>query len=137
MNRLRDRLGDLSRYADRLPPMAFDFDFDPAQGPRWRLGITVSELGEQLAAYFGARDGGVLVAAVREGSPAARAGLTAGDVITSVDGTPVRSRSELVRGLRDGDAVTLGIVRDRKATTVKIEPRGQAAAAVKQPARAR
>jgi serine protease Do len=127
-DKLRDRLGDIGRYIDRLPPMNFDFDFDvPTDVPsRGRLGITAAPLGDQLADYFGAKDGGVLVAAVTDDSPASRAGLHAGDVIASVNGTPVRSPGELVRALRDArdrDPITLGVVRDRKARTVTLSVR--------------
>jgi serine protease Do len=127
-DKLRDRLGDIGRYIDRLPPMNFDFDFDfpPDVGSRGRLGITTAALGDQLADYFGAKDGGVLVAAVSDDSPASRAGLEAGDVITSVDGTAVRSRGELVRALRDArdrDTIALGVVRDKKARTVTVSVR--------------
>jgi serine protease Do len=115
-DRLAERLGDLG---DRLP---FNFDFDlEAAGPRGRLGATVENLTPQLATYFGVRDG-VLVSAVSENSPAARAGLTAGDVIITIDGRSVSSRNTLVRLLRDMTAnqeITIGIVREKKESSVK------------------
>jgi S1-C subfamily serine protease len=89
-----------------------------------RLGVSVDELTHQLAEYFGAKDG-VLVTAVTDGSAAARAGLKAGDVITSINGASVTSRDDLVRGLRDAsEDVSIGIVRDKKESTLKakIEP---------------
>jgi S1-C subfamily serine protease len=106
----------------------FDVDVDGFR-PRTRLGIVVDDLTPQLAEYFGAKEG-VLVTSVTASSAAERAGLKAGDVITAVNSIPVRSRSEFVRQLRDvreGDA-TLGIVRDKKAATVKatIEPAARA-----------
>lgn len=121
-DRLRERLGDL---ADRLPPFNFDFAV-PGPSSAGRLGVSVAGMTTQLAGYFGAKEG-VLVTAVTDQSPAARAGLKAGDVLTSINGMSVRSRGDLVRALRDvgeGD-VTIGIVRDKKESTVtaKIEPR--------------
>jgi serine protease Do len=129
-DRLREQLGALGSLRDRVP-FNFNFDFDlPGVMPGRRLGVTVDELTNQLAEYFGAK-GGVLVTTVTDGSAAARAGLKAGDVITSVNGQQVRSRDDLVRALRDGDRgagapgdrnsdeVTLGIVRDKKESTVK------------------
>jgi len=128
-----DQLRELGRLGERLAPFNFNFDFDfPGALSGRRLGVGVSELTDQLAQYFGAKDG-VLVTSVTDGSAASRAGLQAGDIITSINGRPVRSREDLVRELRDatGDDVTIGIVRDRKETTVtaKIE------AAPRRPAR--
>jgi serine protease Do len=113
-NGLRDRIG-------RIPSdLNFDLDLAGIQG-RSRLGVNVMELTPELAAYFGAKDG-VLVASVTADSPAARAGLKAGDVIASVNGQNVASRNDLMRILRnvgaDGD-VTIGIVRDKKESSVK------------------
>src|SRR5207237_3079330 len=85
-DRLRDQLGDLSNRFN------FNFDFDlPELGSGRRLGVSVLELTDQLASYFGVRRG-VLVTAVTEGSPASRAGLKAGDVITGVKRARVEAR---------------------------------------------
>jgi S1-C subfamily serine protease len=68
------------------------------------LGISVGEPG-----MFGDVDG-VAVAGIRDGSPAARAGLGAGDVIVSFNGNAVRSYSNLVARLlrwHPGDIVRL------------------------------
>ena len=120
-----DRHGDFDYFRDL--PFNFNFDFDiPGMGMgASRLGVTVDELPRQLADYFGAKDG-VLVTTVTDGSAAQRAGIKAGDVITSINGEPVNSRSELVSALRHADAeeITVGIVRDKKETSLKakIEP---------------
>lgn len=108
-------------------PMTFDFDRLPRfTSPRGRLGIQLGDLTPQLAEYFGVKDGGVLVSAVTVDSAAAKAGLKAGDVITSVNGDRVRDAEDVIdelAGVERGE-VTLGIVRDKKETTVKatIEP---------------
>jgi serine protease Do len=124
-DRLRDRLGDLEGLADRIP---FDFNFDlDLPSMRGRLGVTVQELTPQLDTYFGAK-GGVLVTSVAEGSAAEKAGLRAGDVITSVNGTAIHARNELTRSLREADGeATIAIVRDKKEMTLKakIEPRSR------------
>ena len=134
---MRDLGRDLGRLGDRLPPFNFNFDFDTAMMPGRRLGVTVEELTGQLADYFSAKEG-VLVTSVTDGSAASRAGLKAGDVITSVNGERVRAREDLLRGLREatGEDVKIGIVRDKKesSVTAKIDapttrriPRGRPA----------
>ena len=111
------------------PPMRFDVpnrEWSPEgqrRGPsQMRLGVGVQGLTPQLAEYFGAKDG-VLVTTVRDGSPAAAAGLKAGDVITGVDGRDVRSPSQLADAVREGDALELKIsyVRDRKTADVRVK----------------
>ena len=103
-------------------PMDFDFDMvPPMTSPRGRLGVQLNELTPQLADYFGVTDGGVLISSITKDSAAEKAGLKAGDVITSVNGDRVRHSDDLVDELRDakeGD-VTIGIVRDKKESTVK------------------
>ena len=116
-SRLRDRLGDLG---DRLAPFNFNFDFDlPEIVSGRRLGALVLPLTRQLSTYFGAPLG-LLVTAVTDGSPAARAGLKAGDVITSVNGQRVESRADLQGAIGDAptDKIELGIVRDKKESTI-------------------
>jgi serine protease Do len=105
----------------RFDPPAFDFDFRMAPGTaRARLGVQIESLPPQLAEYFGVKDGGVLVSGVTKDSPAEKAGLKAGDVITSIDGDRVRDYGDLIGELRSktGD-VTIGIVRDKKESTLK------------------
>jgi S1-C subfamily serine protease len=117
LNGLTDRLNNMN--FDRMRDFNFDYAFPEMLSGR-RLGVSTSELTDQLAKYFGVDDG-VLVTAVTDGSAAAKAGLKAGDVITSIDGHRVTSRDDLVRDLRDGttDDVSIGIVRDKKEATVK------------------
>jgi serine protease Do len=128
---MRDFGRDFGRLGDRFSNFNFNFDFPALSGRR--LGVAVEELTGQLGEYFGAKDG-VLVTAVTDGSPAAKAGLKAGDVITTVNGDRIGSREDLVRALRDttNEDVKIGIVRDKKesAVTAKIE-------AVRRPLRGR
>jgi S1-C subfamily serine protease len=116
-----------------LPPLAERFDFDfrdfgDLWGRRPRLGLTYQELTEQLAAYFKV-EGGLLVTSVNEGSPAAEAGLKAGDIIVRANAKDVRSSDDL-RDLLDeaepGAEITLGLQRDGRPLDVKAklaEPR--------------
>ena len=106
---------------------AFSLLLSPGQG---RLGVGVEDLTEQLATYFGTKDG-VLVRSVDDGSPASKAGIRAGDVITSINGEAVNDVDHLLGRLNraeDGAEVTIGLVRDRKPMTLKakLEPRKRA-----------
>ncbi|HEX8723145.1 MAG TPA: PDZ domain-containing protein [Pyrinomonadaceae bacterium] len=94
---------------------------------RRRIGVTTTALGKQLADYFGVSHG-VLVSAVEEGSPAEKAGLRAGDVLTEVDGRQVGDADDLVEALsaKEEGEVTLTVVRDRKQRTVRVTPERRA-----------
>ena len=107
-----------------------------------RLGLKVQELDGQLGEYFGTSKG-VLVNSVEADSPAARAGLKAGDVVTAVNGKAVAEPSELieaVQAVEDGATLAIDYTRDKKAQSTKAtldkdEPSGTAAeAAAGQPA---
>jgi S1-C subfamily serine protease len=90
------------------------------------LGVEGIDLPSDRAEAMGL-DGGAYLSEVEAGSPAAAAGLAAHDVITEVDGRPVRSISALVVAMRDrnpGDVVQLGYNRageDRSTTAVLAE----------------
>ncbi len=102
-------------------PFNFDFDMLPRMtSPRGRLGVQLGDLPPQLAEYFGAKDGGVLVSSVTKDSPAEKAGLKAGDVITSINGDRVRDSDDLIDELRDKEGeVTIGILRDKTESSLK------------------
>jgi len=72
--------------------------------------------------------GGVLVKQVIEGTPAARAGLLAGDEVKTIDGVAVAKPAELIERVQDkgvGEKVTLTVLRDGKtvSATMALEPR--------------
>jgi serine protease Do len=102
---------------------------------RPRLGIDAEDLNGQLGAFFGAPDGeGILVREVNSGSPAEKAGVKAGDVITSLNGERIRSVGELrekLSGKRDEKdrTVKLGVLRNKSAITLTVELPEQAARA--------
>jgi len=91
-----------------------------------RIGVSTMELTKQLADYFGITGGkGVLVTAVTEDGPAARAGVRAGDVITAVDGEAINSPGDVTRVInrkKEGD-VTLTVVRNKTQQTIHVTPR--------------
>ena len=80
-----------------------------------------------------AQDGAVVVAGVEPGSPGARAGLVAGDVLLAVGGQPVTGADDLVRLLTGdtiGRAVELDVLREgaRRQLTLTPEERQRRAA---------
>jgi serine protease Do len=102
------------------PPAVWGFDELIGRSTN-RLGISVSTLSSQLAEYFGTKEG-VLVSSVTDNSAAAKAGIKAGDVITSFNGTAVNDPSDVrrrVADLSDGDEFTIAVMRDKKAVTLK------------------
>ncbi|MET0624971.1 MAG: PDZ domain-containing protein [Pyrinomonadaceae bacterium] len=110
---LRERLEEMQRKS----PGFF------ALGASRRIGVSTSTLGRQLADFFGVQHG-VLVNSVESNSPAERAGLKAGDVVTEIDGKKVEDPDDLVRALgekQEGE-VTLTVVRDRNRRTVRVTP---------------
>ncbi len=99
----------------------FYFNF----GAGRRIGVSTTPLTEQLANYFNIGGGrGLLVTSVNDNTPAAKAGLKAGDIITAVNGKSVGETGELSRALNDqGEgAVTLTVVRDKKERAVTLVP---------------
>lgn len=89
------------------------------------LGIQVDNLNQQLGEFFGVKNGeGLLVKSVEKGSPAEKAGMKAGDVITRAENEKISDRSDLRRVLRShrsGGKVTLGIVRDKHEQNLTID----------------
>lgn len=108
-----------SKAAKVLPPLPSKIEGLFSYGGR--LGISIQDLSPQLAEYFGTKDG-VLVTSVTESSNASRAGLKAGDVITSFNGQTVDDTSALSRRsqrLEAGDEFTIAVMRDKKPLTLK------------------
>lgn len=89
---------------------------------RGRLGVVVQDLNQALAQSFGldaAR--GALVSRVEADSPAARAGIEAGDVIVKIGDEAVVSSAELppkVAAIAPGQPITLEVWRQGKTRTV-------------------
>jgi len=112
-----ERMDDLpERIAPRMHMMRLG-------GPP-RLGIRMHDLTDQLAEHFGVgEEGGVLVASVREGSPAAEAGLQAGDVVVRFDGEGVDDPHDLLVAVHGAEAgsVPMTVVRDGEERTVTVE----------------
>jgi serine protease Do len=102
-------------------PQVFSYGF----GNNRRVGITTTQLTKQLADYFGVGDGqGILITSVGENSPASKAGLRAGDVITEVNGEKIENAGDFTRALnrKDEGEVTLTIIRSKSRHTIKVTP---------------
>jgi serine protease Do len=129
-------------YTFTTPEGAYAYGFGAGSG--FGMGVTPSigisgeNLNGQLGTYFGAPDGeGVLVREVQSGSPAEKAGLKAGDVITKVSGDRVKTLGELqskLREKREDKTVQITVVRHGAETNLTVEPNKPKAIA---PARAR
>jgi serine protease Do len=92
---------------------------------RGYLGIQIQPLSKELAEGLGlARDKGALVDNAEDGTPAADAGLKAGDVVTAVNGEPVSDARELSRriaALQPGSKAELTYLRDGKQQTANVQ----------------
>ena len=119
------------RHPEHLAPPSsfvmpdFDFQFVAPEVMDMRtplLGISAEDLNGQLGAYFGAPNGeGILVRDVKRGTPAEKAGLKAGDVITKVDDKPVKSLRDLRAELREkGEQKTVNLFVLRKGSTMNV-----------------
>ncbi len=85
------------------------------------LGVRPQDLTEDLSAQFGA-ERGALISQVTEQSPAERAGLKAGDVITKVNDTEIRDARHLlmtISQIAPGSEITLTYVREAKTATAR------------------
>jgi serine protease Do len=130
----RDTMSNVQSFGTENPqiwkwegPLANkDKDMVFAFGNNRRIGVSTVELTRQLAEYFGIADGkGVLVTSVSADSPAAKAGIKAGDVITAIDGEKVEATGDISRAInskKDGD-VTLTIIRNKSQQTIRVTPK--------------
>lgn len=89
------------------------------------LGVQIQPVTSDIAESLGLKsEKGALVSSAQDDSPAKKAGITAGDVITQVDGKDVASPKELARliGASDpGKSVDVTIWRDGKTETMKLD----------------
>ncbi len=90
---------------------------------RGYLGVQVRELTPEVAQRFDLKDGGVVVAEVFDNTPAAKAELKPGDIITSIDGKAIRDGSELqsiVTGLPISKSAEIALVRDGQPMKMSV-----------------
>jgi serine protease Do len=81
------------------------------------VGADVNPVRTQLADYFGVKSGtGLLVESVDDPSPAARAGLKAGDVVVKVDSQQMTSKNDWLKAIRNhrGQPVQVTVMRNKQ-----------------------
>jgi serine protease Do len=88
------------------------------------IGVQIQPVTPEIAESLGLKKPlGALVAEPQHGSPAAKAGIEAGDVIVSLDGKPVHDARELARrisSMAPGAAVKLGIFRKGSEQAISV-----------------
>jgi serine protease Do len=88
------------------------------------LGVVIQKVTPELAATFGLKESeGALVSDVMENSPASKANIARGDIITSFDGKKIKEMDQLpkiVATVEIGKKVKLGIVRDGKPLELEV-----------------
>ncbi len=83
--------------------------------PLW-LGLMAEDVDSRMAMALGLREArGVLVGAVFEGTPAARAGIAPGDIIESINATPLRNQT-------GGESLRLSLRRGEKTLALDVTP---------------
>ncbi len=91
---------------------------------RGRIGVEITSITRELADSLGlAKVEGAVVGRVEEDSPAAKAGLEAGDVVLKIDGKTVEGSPDLsrtIRAVRPGQKVTLSVSRVGKIRDIVV-----------------
>ena len=90
-----------------------------------RLGVSIQEVNQSLAESFGLKTtAGALVGTVEKGSPAAKAGLEAGDIILGVNGKDISTANELpvvIANMPPGETAKLQIWRKGSTRQVDVQ----------------
>ena len=98
---------------------------DHGQVHRGMIGVTIQPVTGDIASSLGlSHVGGALVNSVQSGSPADKAGIKRGDVITSVNGTAIKDTNSLRNDLAQmapGTTAKLTVVRDGKDQTFDVK----------------
>ena len=121
--KLKDSEGHLKAFPPNFGEFAFVNPGDFTLLSTSRLGISAESLTDQLAQFFGVKDGkGVLVASVMENGTAAKAGIKAGDVIIAVGDQRVESIGSLLKALssKTEGTVDVKIVRNHAEQTINV-----------------
>jgi S1-C subfamily serine protease len=88
-------------------------------------GAMLEKMSTQLADFFGVPSGaGLLVRSVIDNSPAALAGMHAGDVVIRADAKPVTSTGDWAKAIKNshGHSLSITVMRDKKEQTLTLTP---------------
>ncbi len=99
-------------------------------------GAMLEKMSSQLAEFFGVPNGaGLLVRSVQENSPAAFAGMHAGDVVVRANANPVTTTADWAKAIKNSHGRPLNIVvmRDKKEQTLTLTPDGKKRSSLTQP----
>ena len=103
------------------PDHAEVFEWSMGKG---RLGVMVMSLTPELRQHFGAASAeGVLVARVEADSPAAKAGVRVGDVLTKANDQAIDDAGDVRAALasfKKGDSVEVDVIRDHKPVSLRV-----------------
>ncbi len=91
---------------------------------RGRVGVSIQPVSEDMAKQLGlSKAQGVVIAQIEAGSPAAQAGLQAGDVVTKINGANVESVRDFARYIGDskpGTHLQLDIWREARSQNIEM-----------------
>src|SRR5271166_6944571 len=94
-------------------------------GPSSYLGVDISDIGtDRLGALKLKEEQGVEVTMVDQDAPAGKAGIKEHDVILTMNGTAIESKTQLQRMIHEtppGRVVSLGLSRDGQPMTIKVQ----------------
>ncbi len=96
-------------------------------------GAVLETMGPQLAEFFGGA--GLLVRSVDANSPAAAAGMKAGDVVVRVNAAPIANGNDWSRVMREqaGKSVSVVVLREKHEQTLTLVPDGKRRSALTLP----
>lgn len=92
------------------------------------MGITVQEITKDIKDSLGENINGVLVSSVEKGSPAAKAGIKVGDIITAINNEKITNTKKLVRvvssynpGTEINVSISRNLAKNRKDLNLKVK----------------
>lgn len=98
---------------------------DQKQARRGWLGVSIQDMDDNTAKALGLGDAqGALISSVMENEPAAKAGVQVGDVVQSINGTPVKDANGLLRaiaGIKPGGQAELLVWRNGNALKLSAQ----------------